>query len=349
MSKRSWQNGFLVPRIRDGDDSADVVSLKVVALDPQRSTLIGLDSTMSEGARRRLTEGELTELLLRSRNDETGDARERVIAQVFPWGVSQVAKIARKHDCDLDDAVSVFSERLLSGLDGFDPARGALFGLVYRIAQNSVRECYKKRARDRKVFVLESQSSADDEDRSSYHERHPSKERADKPIEYYQHQAFLVILAIIGGYPHQQIAFGLTRYLVSSHNAPQAVTDEYGPGLLPQLLEEVRDAIHESGHAAKDLAEFVADVIRHRMKCQGKDLFGKDYPHLATREVDDTQLCEYFGKTGGARSIADWNSRIRQRIERCCIDPDAVIQKSRLPEVLPHQDRLKAAVEDIRP
>ncbi|MCA9756715.1 MAG: hypothetical protein KDA27_13000 [Candidatus Eisenbacteria bacterium] len=294
------------------------------------------------------SERELTKLWIRYCETGEAEARDRALAELYPWGLTQVTKLARANDCDMTEAHSVFGERLASGLDSYAPEKGLLFGFVYSIARNAVRESYSKRRRDRKAIVLESQMGTEDDDTPAYHERVPAPDSNEVEAATLQRQAFLFIIAIIGGYPHQQIAFGLTTYVVPAANAAQLVEQQYGPGLLPQLLAEVADELRTAEWVPDDVVEFYSDVIRSRMATVGSALFGKDYPHLASRPVLDTQLVEYFGKDGGAKSIADWNNKLRDRVRRCFLDPEKALRTTRLPSALEHSEVLYRAVGDLR-
>lgn len=300
-----------------------------------------------------LDEVTLVELLDRYRDDGDEDALDLAAAQLYAWGLREVTKLARRDDCDWAEAQSRFGEQFTKAIKGYDSIKGQPIPFVSGVVRNAIRESVKARVRDRKLLSFESELPSREDDDRSYHEvadeqSHPNHEsgHGSKSEMQAERRALFLIIAVVGGYPHQQIAFGLCTYIVGTWNASQIVAERYGPGFLPTLLETVTRELGDAGFLSEDI-ELFRNLIADRLGATGREVFGKHYPDLETTVLKDSQLQDYFGTRGGATSIADWSSKLKGRVERFIHDPERSLKRSRPLLTSTHAGAVLEALEDV--
>ena len=210
---------------------------------------------------------------------------------------------------------------------GFDPERGTTF---YTYLRNRYARFFVKRYKPTRTPPLLGEL---DENAREPLERE-SQSWGDKCLTAKEEarlragafEAALRIVMHCGGYPHQQVAFCLSKALYGKvsprgiEGSPAKINREYGA--IP-LFEAFQTFLHEyakdTGMHPGTLDSYSMPVLS-RMSMTVGDLMcmdhvsAKQFGYLSGRKVGETCMNEYYGQKSFTTAIPDWCYRVQNRV-----------------------------------
>lgn len=255
-----------------------------------------------------------------------------------------------------EDAITkLYSKDWVQALSNYEPEMSSVEAYLFGVVRNVVRDARQSFAESRagktkkrgwEVLDSELGHAGDEEDASRFDRLVANEGIRDEHTEApsLESQILLELLFRVGGYPHQQIAFGFSILIhgkekrteteestrVAVWGDPGRVVEEYSKDALQASFEELVSLLRtHSGYPEALLSECRGYVDARLVMTLG-DLFYRDagsrksFEDMLDRITGATRVEDYFKSRSGTLAVADWCDKVKNRIARAFEDPSTL-------------------------